>query len=87
MFAVNICYEHDIVHAELALGHLIRTLTLPVLVVCSMLSSPTSVLKGEAWTGVTFPSWFTQGSIRLAALVLPGGLVPLESPVLAVCVL
>lgn len=47
-----------------------------------MLASPTSVLEGEAWTGVTFPSWFTCGSIRLAAL---GGLVPLKNSVLAVC--
>lgn len=51
----------------------------------SMLAPPTSVLEGEAGTGVTFPSWFTCGGIRLAALVVPGGLVPLESPVLAVC--
>lgn len=50
-----------------------------------MLASSTSVLEGEAWIEVTFSYWFTCGSIRLAALVLPGGLVPLESPVLAVC--
>lgn len=53
-----------------------------------MLSSPTSVFKGEAWTGVTFPSWFTCGSMRLAALVLPGGVGASGKPcAVAVCVL
>lgn len=51
--------------------------------VSSMLAPPSSLLEGEAGTGVTFPSWFTCGSIRLAAPVGPVGLVPLESPVLA----
>lgn len=86
MFAVGIGCEHEAVHAELALALLIRRrLTLSALVVSSMLAPPTSVLEGEAGTGVTFPSWFTCGAIRLAALVVPGGLVPLESSVLAVC--
>lgn len=86
MFAVDICCEQEIVQSELALALLIRKrLTLPALVMSNMLAPPTSVLEGEAGTGVTFPSWFTCGGITLAALVVPGGLVPLESPVLAVC--